>query len=64
MADKKSDDVFWLFILGLILGGALGVMLAPKPKERKETAPCPKCGKPVPINAPMCPWCQVKLVWR
>jgi len=61
---REEEEKFWMLILGLILGGALGIAIASKPKEKSETIPCPKCGNPVPIGAPLCPWCRVKLIWK
>jgi hypothetical protein len=32
-------------------------------KETQITS-CPTCGKPVPNEAPICPWCRIYLTWK
>lgn len=49
--------------LGLLLAFLAGAAIA-STQTRRETVPCPKCSKPVPIKAPICPWCRKPIFWK
>jgi len=67
-AEKRgSSGVLWLIIV--ILLGLIGIIIwlvvrppiggAPKPAAASDRT-CPSCGRPIPMDARVCPYCSKK----
>jgi len=61
MAARKNRVVRRWFVLGLVLGpfALIAQSLYPA-RYAPETTPCPQCGKPLPVRAVACHYCQYR----
>ena len=62
MPRKQDEDALGWLLIGGFLGLLAGAAVVDSGRQA-ETTPCPSCTKPVPTNAPMCPWCRIPLIW-